>query len=404
MNVLFVIHGPVFGGAHNQALRLAAPLARRGFQTIVVLPRERGNAAERLRSGGVEVVEIPLHRVRATRDPRTQLVFASAFAPDVLRLRRIIRERAIDLVQIGGLVNPHAAIAARLSRVPVVWQLLDTTAPPLVAWSAMLFVRALADVVMPTGVAVLKSFPGARHVRSRLVPFIPPVDTAVFRPRPALRSAVRREWGVDESALVVGCVANLNPQKGHPTLIEAFRGIRAELPSAHLVLVGSEHESHPSYAANVHALVASAGLVEGRDVTFVGARHDIERQMQGFDIAALAAVPRSEGIPTVLLEAMACGVPVVATDVGGVSEAIVEGVTGRIVPPFDAEAFASAALPILTSEGTRASMGVAGRRRAEEFFSLERCAETHERAYRAAVDRTRAGRGGGGVRPGTAVQ
>ncbi|MBA2558097.1 MAG: glycosyltransferase [Chloroflexi bacterium] len=382
--LLFVIHSATFGGPHNQALRLSAPLRAQGVRTTVVLPLEPGTAPVRLRQGGVEVVQIRLHRVRATADPRVQLPFAAGFIPEVLALRRLIVDRRADIVQVGGLVNPHAAIAARLAGVPVVWQLVDTRAQLPVAFVSMLFVRALADVVMPTGRNVMRSFPGAKYVRSRLMPFIPPVDTELFRPQPELREQVRREWGLPPDVPVVGTVANLNPQKGLTELVDAFALTRRALPDVRLVIVGAEYEVHRAYADAIRARLAVHGLRSPGEVTFVGPRSDVERQMQGFDLFALPSVPRSEGIPTVVLEAMACGLPVVATDVGGVSEVIVPDVTGTVVPVCRPDLLAAAAVSILQDDARSIRMGQAARQHAQVNFSIERCVETHLRAYRAA--------------------
>ena len=385
MKVLYVIHGPTFGGAHNQALRLNAPLTARGVETVVVLPTESGNAADRLRSAGVPVVQVALHRVRASVDPRLHLRLAAGIVPEVVALRRLIREQGTDVVQLGGLVNPHGGIAGRLERVPVVWQLLDTRAPWPVAFGAMLGVRALATVVMPTGSKVLRAFPGAEHLRGRIVPFVPPVDTAVFRPRPELRAAVRAEWGVPGGTLVIGAVGNLNPQKGYDTLMEAFRLVRERVGDARLVVLGAEHGSHLDYAHRIRALARDMGRRGESPVLFLGARGDVERQLQGFDVLALASVPRSEGIPTVILEAMASGIPVVATDVGGVTEVVEDGVNGRVVPPLDARALSAALVDVLRDEGTRLAMASSAHRIAEERFSLDTCAETHLRAYNLAL-------------------
>lgn len=385
--VLFVIHHAVFGGPHNQALRLAGPLRERGYETVVLLPDMPGDAPERLAAAGIAVERVSLHSLRARPDPFLQARFAARFLPEVLAIRRCIRDHGIDVVQVGGLVNPHAAFAARAEGVPVVWQLLDTRAPRPVAWAAMLWVRALATVIMPTGRKVLSAFPGWRRAASRVVPFLPPVDTDAFRPQPGLRAEVRQEWGIPAGLPVVGTVANVNPQKGVATLIEAFGRVRREVPDARLVIVGAEYDSHRGYSAKLRLRLAELGFGEGTDVHFLGARRDIERQLQGFDLFALASVPRSEGIPTVLLEAMSCGLPVVATDVGGVAEAVEDGVTGLVVPPLDEEAFAAAVLRILRDPIRSAALGRAGRQQALERFSVGRCADVHAHAYGVALHR-----------------
>jgi glycosyltransferase involved in cell wall biosynthesis len=396
--VLFVIHSGVFGGPHNQALRLTAPLRRLGFETTVLLPARHGDAAARLRAADVPVLELPLHRLRATPDPRVQGAFLARFPGEVRALRGVIEAGGFGVVQVGGLVNPHAAIAAHITRRAVVWQLLDTRAPRPLAQVAMRFVRPLADVVMPTGTRVLAAFPGADRLGARIVPFVPPVDTDLFRPTPELRAPARALLGVPADAPVVGTVANVYPQKGIVTLVEAFARLRAAVPQARLVIIGAESEAHRRYAEQVHASIAAAGLVVGRDVILAGARHDIERVIHALDLFALASEPRSEGIPTVLLEAMAAGLPVVATDVGGVGEVVADAATGRVVPPLDVRALATALIELMGDADRRRRFGDAGRLRAETAFSVERCAAVHAAAYRAALAR-RGARGGTGRPP-----
>lgn len=387
MKVLNVIHYPVFGGPHNQALRLAMPLAARGFETVVVVPDAQGNAAERLRAGGVEVKVMPLHRLRATADPGAHIGLAARLPGEVRRLRLLIRTEAIDIVQIGGLVNPHAAIAARLERVPIVWQLLDTRTPRPVAIAAMVWVRALADVVMSTGIAVARAHPGYPAIADRVIPFFPPVELGRFAPHPELRAELRSAWGIPETALVVGCVANINPQKGIIQLCRAFAQVSAHHPDARLVLVGAEYATHATYSAAVRAQMAKDGLVEGRHVIFVGERDDVERQLAGMDVVALAAVPQSEGVTTAVLEAMASGLPVVVTDVGALREAVDNTQTGFLVPPGNIAAFAMALTRLLGDPAMRARMGQEARRVAQARFSVEASVDAHVRAYTQALAR-----------------
>ena len=389
MKVLYVVHFPVFGGPHNQALRLSGPIAARGFTTVVLVPNEPGNAAERLRAGGVEVLVMPLHRLRATIDPRVHIRFIAGLPVEVRRLRNVIRTEGIDIVQIGGLVNPHAAIAARLERVPIVWQLLDTRAPRPVAMAAMAWVRELADVVMSTGVAVAVAHPGYRAIADRVIPFFPPVDLERFAPHPELRAEVRSAWGIPEKALVVGCVANINPQKGIIELVRAFAEARSRHIDTRLVLVGAEYLTHASYSAAVRAQMVIERLVEGRDVVFVGERDDVERQLAGMDMVVLAAAPRSEGITTAVLEGMAAGLPVVVTNVGALQEAVADGRTGFLVPAGNTDAFAAALARLLGDPALRQQMGREARSVAESRFGVEACADTHVRAYTQALARHR---------------
>lgn len=385
MRVLFVIHFPTFGGPHNQALRLAEPLRSRGWETVVLLPTEPGNAADRLREAGIEVVTVPLHRLRASHDPRLHLTFMARLRPEVKEIRRVIRERAIDLVQVGGLVNPHAAIAARLEHVPVVWQLLDTRAPMPLAVVSMVFVRTLADVIMSTGRSVALSHPGGSRIADRMISFYPPVDLELFRPRPEERDSVRSEWNVPSDALVVGCVANINPQKGIVTLIRAFAQIRKQVPVARLVLVGAEYKTQSSYSAEVRAAIRTSGLVVGKDVLFAGERTDIFRQLAGMDVFAFAPIARGEGISTAVLEAMSVGLPIVTTAIAGLPEAIEEGVDGILVPPDDPRSMAEAVVELLQDPETAARLGEAARSRAIASFGIARCVDDHVRAYRRAL-------------------
>ncbi|MBI2767150.1 MAG: glycosyltransferase [Chloroflexi bacterium] len=383
---LHVIHYPVFGGPQNQALRLASPLRERGWETVVVLPDEPGNAAERLRAAGIEVVTMPLHRLRAAPDVAIQARFLAGFVPEVRALQRLIRERAAQLVVVTGLTNSHAGIAARRERVPVTWQLVDTRPPMALRRVLMPLVVRLADSLMTTGREVARVHPGALAMGERLVTFFPPVDTGEFRPDAERRRTARAELGVPAEAFVVGAVGNLNPQKGHQYLLRAMARVQRRVPGAELRILGASTPTQIRYERELRREAKQLGIGEP-GVVFRDPRTRVAELLPAFDVLALTAVPRSEGIPTVVLEAMACGVPVVATDAGAVREAIEQGVTGFVVRPLDVGAIAHALVRLAEQPGLRASMGVAGRARAEADFGLESCADAHVRAFEIAVAR-----------------
>jgi glycosyltransferase involved in cell wall biosynthesis len=388
MNVLFVIHYPVFGGPHNQALLLARSLRRHGVRMTVALPAEEGTAAERLADAGVDVVQTELHRLRATPNPIDQFRFLTSMPREVRELRRLIR-RGVDVVQIGGLVNPHAAIAGRLEGAPVIWQILDTRPPMALRRIMMPLVLGLSDIVMTTGRAVADVHPGAAGLGERLQPFYPPVEPEVFSAIHGDRDAARVEFGFAAEDTVLVSVGNLNPQKGHDYLIRAAALARRRRPEVKALIVGASHPTHRDYAQGLHRLARELDLDSGRDIVFAGALTDVRPALAAADVFVLASVPRSEGAPTAIGEAMMMELPVVATDVGAVREVVEHGRTGYVVPPLDAQALAAAVLRVIDDPDARASFGPRGRVRAIERFSSDPCARVHLNAYEYVLQRRR---------------
>jgi len=381
MRVLLVIHYPVFGGPHNQALLLARWLEPHGVDLTVVLPTEPGSAVERLADAGVDVIQTELHRLRASPNPLEQIRFLATMTGEIAALRQMIRDREIAVVQIGGLVNPHGAIAGRLERVPVVWQILDTRSPMALRRAMMPLVLRLSDAVMTTGREVATVHPGAASLGPRLWPFFPPVEPEHFTPRESERDGARAGFGFAPGDFVLVGVGNLNPQKGHEHLVRAAALARRARPEIKVLVVGASHPTHRRYEERLRRLTGELGLEVGRDVVFAGALSDVRPALAAADVFVLASVPRSEGAPTAIGEAMMMELPVVATDVGAVHEMVDDGRTGFVVPPLDAQALADAVLRILGDDDPRASFGRRGRARAIERFSAEECARVHLEAY-----------------------
>ena len=250
----------MFGGAHNQAVRLTPLLREKGWETVVVLPEEEGDALERLLAEGIDVVSVPLDRLRMTPNVRSQARLVTRFRPQVGALSRLIREVGADIAQLPGVTSPQAAVAARREGAAVVWQLLDTRPPELLRRAAMPIVRRLADVVMTTGVEVAKLYPGASELGERWVPFVPPVDPEEFEPDGDRRRAARAALGVEDEQVVIGTVGNRNPQKGHEYLIRAMSIVRRSHPAAVLRARGNASPVHRTYECKLQRELQIAGL------------------------------------------------------------------------------------------------------------------------------------------------
>jgi glycosyltransferase involved in cell wall biosynthesis len=386
--LLTVLHWPVYGGAHNQALRLAGPLGDRGVDTVAVIPDEGGaesDAVERLRDGGVETLIVPLSRLRASLNPVVQARFARALRPDIARLSELIRRFDIDVVQAHGVTNPHGAIAANREAAALVWQLFDTRAPMPLRRLGMPLVTRLADAMTTWGDGVARAHPGADRLGERRITVFPPVDCASLRPQPELRLEARRRLGVPEGSALVATVGVRNSHKGHEWLVRAAELVRQRQPDAVFRVIGAPSPAHAAHERAVREEASRRGLGDPEVFAMVDPGRDVPLLLQAIDVFAMTSPPRSEGMPTAILEAMACGKAVVTTDVGATRELVDDGSTGLIVPPEDPAAIGDAILGLVGNERRREEMGAAGRRDAIKRFDLTVLADRHRRAYDLAI-------------------
>lgn len=194
-------------------------------------------------------------------------------------------------------------------------------------------------------------------------------------PDAGTRAAIRARLNVDDSTLVVGTVARLDPVKDLGTLIEATAIIRTTRP-VRLVIVGDGQER-----AALERLAADRGLGSD-DVAFLGHRDDARDWLAGCDLFVNCSI--SEGVSLTILEAMAAGLPIIATRVGGTPE-VVTADCGVLVPPRDPQAIAHALVQFGSDASPRASFGAAARARAETLFSLDRMIRQYRDVYMGAA-------------------
>jgi glycosyltransferase involved in cell wall biosynthesis len=193
---------------------------------------------------------------------------------------------------------------------------------------------------------------------------------------PSVRAEMRASWGIAPEHVVIGCVANFKPGKGLELLIEAFRRGALGHPSWRLVLVGDG-----VLRGKLRRLVA--GELEER-VVLAGSLLNPMPAYGAFDLAVLAS--DSEGMPNVLLEAGAAGLPLVATDAGGSRELVLDGVTGLLVPVGDVEALAAALERLANDPVLRDRLGRAARERVATTFGMDRMVAEFAALYEELAD------------------
>lgn len=362
MKVLHVISGLKTGGAEVFLERLALGLANRDISQTIVALRDAGDAAARLERAGI--------RVRVLHAGLSPAGLKALFA-----LRSMVREQAPDLIQ-GWLYygNLGASLARRLggARSPVLWNVrhsLDDWRNESTGLRAMVRLSARASaaatrIVYNSAVAARQhERHGYRHDKTLIIPN--GVDCNRFRPDAALRHAMRQRLGLDADAITIGMVARFHPVKDHATFLKAAHIVRARVPRSRFLLVGhGTSRDNPALAA----LLKRHQLDES--VLPLGERQDICALLNALDVHVSAS--RAEGFPNAVGEAMACGVPCVATDVGASRELL--GETGELVQPGSQQELAEAIIKVaVQSTSQRHDLGKAARERVIRLYSVEQC-------------------------------
>lgn len=354
--ILYLITELSTGGTQSALLRLLQGLDRDRFSPVVAcLYNGDGDVAQEIRALGIDVFDARMRHKTAL--------------PALLRLYRHIRRIRPAILHTSLFhANLPGRILGRLAGVPVVICSERTMAMES-EWRYRLnrWTIGLVDRVTVVSINV-RDFCVA-HVglpADKLVAIYNGVELP--EESRSARQEARAELGLPLDGFVVGAVSRLDPIKGIDFLIKTL----ARVNDVILVVVGDGPELRA-----LEMLAGDLGVAER--ICWAGYRRDVPRLLPAFDILVQSSL--YEGLPNTVLEAMAAGLPVIATNVGGTSEAVVDGLTGVLVPPRDSSALAEAMVMLLSDQNLRHGMGKAGRERVVSHFAVRHMIEQTEQLY-----------------------
>ncbi len=377
-SILYIIGSLNLGGSERHLVHLATRLDPTRFQPMICCLVERGPLFARAQASGVPCVcldvRLTSQRVRSYWGLAVRLV----------RLVRLMRRHRIAIVDAYLFLAYAVAIpCAWLARVPIrIAQRrgLHTSKPPVPGRQLLeRLVNRLTTQVVANSQAVARDTAQDEGLPAGRIAVI---HNGVEIPD-APSGARGRPPGLPEGRIVL-CVANLISYKGHLDLVAAAADTLPAHPDVSLVLVGDGGMRRP-----IEEAVARHGL-QGR-VHVLGQREDVPALLAAADLFVLPS--HEEGFSNALLEAMARGLPVIATAVGGNRETVEDGVSGLLVPPRDPAALARALGALLGDPAAARHMGQAGRARVAAHFTLDRMVQETEALYEALLRRRGAGRG-----------
>jgi glycosyltransferase involved in cell wall biosynthesis len=365
MKTLHLDSGKNLYGGPLQVMGLLRGLRARGEEAVLVC--RRGSAlADAARGQAARVHPIPME---------------SGLGLGLLgRLRALIRAERPDLVHVHSRrrgADLWGGLAARLEGVPAV--LSRRVDDPEPAWSRPRYRLYRRVIAISEGIRKVLLAQGVAPDRAVCVHSA--VDTERYHPG-GDRAWLRREFDLPEASPVLAMAGQFIARKGHRTLLAALPAVFAAHPEARVLLLGQGPLLEPMREA-----AADAGLADR--VRFAGFRDDLDHVLAAVDLLVHPA--ELEGLGVSLLQAAACGVPIVATRTGGIPEAVRPGLNGELVEPGDAPALAAQIVRLLDDPALRTRYGAAGRELVLRHFSLDAMVEGNLAVYRAVLAAQRGG-------------
>ena len=370
VHVAHVVHRFAVGGMENGLVNLVNRLDPQRYRHTIIALTDVTEFRSRITASNVELVAMDK---RPGKDPRAYL-----------RLMSFLRHARPAIVHTRNIGTLDAVFVARLAGVRVRvhgehgWDMHDLQGRS----RKYRFLRRICAPFVQRFIAVSVDLAEWLHestgiARGRITHIVNGVDCERFQPRSQDRSNLTSGLDIPADAIVVGTVGRLEAVKGHEQLLRAWplveRRLAAAGRAARLLIVGDG-----SLRNTLEALARELGIAER--VIFTGMRTDIPQLLQAMDVFVLPSL--NEGISNTLLEAMACGVPVVANRVGGNPELIDDRVTGLLVDAGDNQRMAEAIATLVLDDKLRATMAAAARQRAVAEFSLETMVQRYDDLYR----------------------
>ena len=357
-----------YGGTEQQFMTLSASLDARRFNVELACLRPGGGfAADAVRHG----LPVDTYEIGPFRSART-LRLQAKLARDIVR-------RRIDVVHAYNFYgNVFAVPPARLAGAPVVIASIRDCGPyltPMQLRVQRLVCRAATCVAVNAG-AVRDWLVADGYDPNRIVVIPNGVDLERFS-APVDAASVRRGLGFEPDAPLVTVVSRVTRLKGIEGFLGAASVIGDRNPRVRFVVAGEPAPGEGGYLASLERLASLLGI--GDRVVFAGLRRDVPSLLAPSTVAVMPSL--NEALSNALLEAMAAGVPTVATRVGGTPEAVTDGENGLLVPPDDVHALAGAVSRLLERPEAAAAMGRAARRTVEQRFSLPVMVAATEQLY-----------------------
>ncbi len=374
MNICSIDDDGRFGGPQKRNIEVAKALIPYDINTTILYPKhDTEKFSNELKNKNIKSESITIHRISFYLS--LLLNYFKNFFSDIYRIRRKIKDGNFDIVLINGTPQYKSAISGILAKLPVVWIFEDTQMPSIVKWLSKLLAYRFAASIIVTGRSVYDYYIANTPLSKKYVEIIPaPVDTREF-------SKTNSANYVNSKKIKIVTVAGIIPVKG----VEIFVEMADELSNneyLEFLIAGGEMESQQHYARLIKNLIDKNDKIRDR-VKLLGMVDDVKSFLNESDI--FVCTSHSEAGPITVWEAMSMSMPIVTTNVGSVSDYIINGESGFIVPVGDVTSLAAKVSYLVDNPGIWNSLGKKARKIAEEKLDVDVASRKYNALYRRIV-------------------
>lgn len=377
--ILFLHAGAEPYGADRILLNLVTQLNPKKFHPIVVLPMQ-GPLVAVLRQHHVEVhvIDYPILR-RKYFNPRGLLRYAKQYRHSCRQIVALLQHQDVQIIHANTLAVWEGIYLKRLLRAKLVWHVHEIiTSPRLVFLVTSLMVGRFANQIVAVSKEVQDHLVSSKLVNPRKIQVIyNGVDTEKFKPLP-VSAGLRSEFQVTADDIVVGMIGRINAWKGQITLLRAMVPLLKENPRLKLIFIGGVFAGEEQRKRDLEAAIANSQVAD--QIRLKDFRNDLPSVYQLIDVFVLPST-NPDPLPTVVLEAMAAGKPVVGFRHGGVIEMVQDGLNGLLATPIDGDDLTRCIQELVANAGLRSKMGVAARARAVRCYSPQQFIQAFENIY-----------------------
>lgn len=364
-NILFLHETARIGGAENSLISLITNIHKDVFTPFFICSEE-GILVDEIKKLGIETEIINMPKVRRLNGVITA----------IRKINGFIKNRKISLVHSQSIrTHVYGTIAAKFNGIPVIWHERNLITNEIIDPDR--FLSVLPDKIICNSEAIRKRFEKSMNWH-KTVTIFNGIDTKIFNPD-LKGDNIRNKYGLKRDEIVIGISSRFDTEKGHEYFLKAAKIVLAKHKNIKFLVVGSgvfkEHIERENY---LKTYTEKLGI--SNNVIFTGFLNGMQNIYAAMNVLVLASF--AEPFGRVTFEAMACGKPVIGTNIGGTPEIVIDGKTGILIPPKDENKLAEAVIKLLDNQEMMRQMGKAGRKRVEELFSIERHVQRIEQIYK----------------------